>query len=199
MVRLLISVEGHSEYKFTNEVIVPHLAEHHGVFAETQNMRGSISIDKIRQKLNSLIHNHDFTTTLYDFYGFKRASGDETKQTLEEKIKQSIKKDQRNKIIPYIQMYEFEALLFSDNEKMAAGLGTQKDWIDAVLSEFYDIETINNSKETAPSKRIGKHAQYIKTQHAPLILKQIGLANIRSKCQGFDTWLTQLENLSKQI
>ncbi len=199
MVRLLISVEGHSEYKFTNEVIVPHLAEHHGVFAETQNMRGSISIDKIRQKLNSLIHNHDFTTTLYDFYGFKRASGDETKQTLEEKIKQSIKKDQRNKIIPYIQMYEFEALLFSDNEKMAAGLGTQKDWIDAVLSEFDDIETINNSKETAPSKRIGKHAQYIKTQHAPLILKQIGLANIRSKCQGFDTWLTQLENLSKQI
>lgn len=199
MVRLLISVEGYSEYKFTNEVIVPHLAEHHGVFAETQNMRGSISIDKIRQKLNSLIHNHDFTTTLYDFYGFKRASGDETKQTLEEKIKQSIKKDQRNKIIPYIQMYEFEALLFSDNEKMAAGLGTQKDWIDAVLSEFDDIETINNSKETAPSKRIGKHAQYIKTQHAPLILKQIGLANIRSKCQGFDTWLTQLENLSKQI
>ena len=199
MVRLLISVEGHSEYKFTNEVIVPHLAEHHGVFAETQNMRGSISIDKIRQKLNSLIHNHDFTTTLYDFYGFKRASGDETKQTLEEKIKQSIKKDQRNKIIPYIQMYEFEALLFSDNEKMAAELGTQKDWIDAVLSEFYDIEKINNSKETAPSKRIGKHAQYIKTQHAPLILKQIGLANIRSKCQGFDTWLTQLENLSKQI
>ena len=56
-------------------------------------------------------------------------------------------------------MYEFEALLFSDNEKMAAGLGTQKDWIDAVLSEFYDIEKINNSKETAPSKRIGKHAQ----------------------------------------
>ena len=199
MVRLLISVEGHSEYKFTNEVIVPHLSEHHDVFAKAQNMRGSISIDKIRQKLNSLIHNYDFTTTLYDFYGFKGASGDETKQTLEEKIKQSIKKDQRNKIIPYIQMYEFEALLFSDNEKMAAGLGTQKDWIDAVLSEFDDIETINNSKETAPSKRIGKHAQYIKTQHAPLILKQIGLANIRSKCQGFDTWLTQLENLSKQI
>lgn len=198
MVRLLISVEGYSEYKFTNEVIVPHLAKHR-VFAKAQNMRGNISIDKIRQKLNSLIHNHDFTTTLYDFYGFKRASGDETKQTLEEKIKQSIKKDQRNKIIPYIQMYEFEALLFSDNEKMAAGLGTQKDWIDAVLSEFYDIEKINNSKETAPSKRIGKHAQYIKTQHAPLILKQIGLANIRSKCQGFDTWLTQLENLSKQI
>jgi hypothetical protein len=80
-----------------------------------------------------------------------------------------------------------------------AELDTCKDWIDAVLSEFDDIETINNSKETAPSKRIGKHAQYIKTQHAPLILKQIGLANIRSKCQGFDTWLTQLENLSKQI
>jgi hypothetical protein len=123
MVRLLISVEGYSEYKFTNEVIVPHLAEHR-VSVYTQNMKGNISIDKISQKLNNLIHNHDFTTTLYDFYGFKRVSGNETKQTLEEKIKQSIKKDQRNKIIPYIQMYEFEALLFSDNEKMAAELET---------------------------------------------------------------------------
>ncbi|WP_237731585.1 DUF4276 family protein [Bathymodiolus azoricus thioautotrophic gill symbiont] len=136
--------------------------------------------------------------TLYDFYGFKRVSDNETKQTLEEKIKQSIKKDQRNKIIPYIQMYEFEALLFSDNEKMAAGLGTYKDWIDAVLSEFDDIETINNSKETAPSRRIKKHVpQYGKVQHAPLILKQIGLTKIKSKCQGFNDWLTQLENLSK--
>jgi hypothetical protein len=40
--------------------------------------------------LNRLIHNFDFVTTLYDFYGFKRLSDNETKKTLEEKIKNGI-------------------------------------------------------------------------------------------------------------
>jgi hypothetical protein len=150
MIRLLISVEGHSEYKFVNEVVIPHLAGF-DVFAESHNMKGKISIDRVGRKLNGLIHNYDFVTTLYDFYGFKGLSDNETKQSLEDKIKNKIKKAQRDKIIPYIQMYEFEALLFSDNEKMAKGLNTNKNWIDNVLNEFKDIETINNSKETAPS------------------------------------------------
>jgi hypothetical protein len=37
-------------------------------------MKGNISIDRVSGKLNRLIHNFDFVTTLYDFYGFKRLS-----------------------------------------------------------------------------------------------------------------------------
>jgi hypothetical protein len=36
-----------------------------------------------------------------------------------------IKQGQQHKIIPYVQMYEFEALLFSDSVKMASGLKTK--------------------------------------------------------------------------
>ena len=194
MIRLLISVEGHSEYKFVNEVVAPHLMKS-GVSVYSQNMKGNISIDRVSRKLNGLIHSYDFVTTLYDFYGFKGLSDNETKQSLEDKIKNKIKKAQRDKIIPYIQMYEFEALLFSDNEKMAKGLNTNKNWIDNVLNEFKDIETINNSKETAPSKRIENNTTYIKTQHAPIILQEIGLPKIRKKCRGFNAWLAQLESL----
>ncbi|VVH66454.1 hypothetical protein BSPLISOX_1110 [uncultured Gammaproteobacteria bacterium] len=194
MIRLLISVEGHSEYKFVNEVVAPHLMKS-GVSVYSQNMKGNISIDRVSRKLNGLIHSYDFVTTLYDFYGFKGLSDNETKQSLEDKIKNKIKKAQRDKIIPYIQMYEFEALLFSDNEKMAKGLNTNKNWIDNVLNEFKDIETINNSKETAPSKRIENNATYIKTQHAPIILQEIGLPKIREKCRGFNAWLAHLESL----
>jgi hypothetical protein len=81
-----------------------------------QDMRGNISIDRVSRKLNSLVDNYDFVTTLYDFYGFGKRGleNDETKETLEKKIKESIKSNQQHKIIPYIQMYEFEALLFSD-------------------------------------------------------------------------------------
>lgn len=196
MVRLLISAEGHSEYRFIEEVVVPHLAQFQ-VFVTTQNMKGNISIDRVKTKLNKLIYNHDFTTTLYDFYGFKKRglNDDETRESLEEKIKNNVIERRQHKIIPYIQMHEFEALLFSNSGKMAVGLNTKQEWIDDILSEFNNIEEINNSKETAPSKRIKKNAKYIKTQHAPKILKNIGLKEIRSKCHGFNAWLTQLENL----
>ena len=162
-------------------------------------MRGNISIDRVSKKLNSLVDNYDFVTTLYDFYGFGKRGleDDETKETLEKKIKESIKSNQQHKIIPYIQMYEFEALLFSDAEIMAKSLNVSQNWIDNILNEFNDLEGINNSKETAPSKRIEKHAKYIKTQHAPKILQEIGLLKIREKCQGFNAWLKQLESLGE--
>lgn len=197
MIRVLISVEGKSEFNFVKEVLIPYFAKK-DIFIALQNMKGNISLDRIVGMLNSLIHNYDFVTTLYDFYGFKRRGllENETKESLESKIKNRIKEDQQNKIIPYIQMYEFEALLFSDAEKMARGLNTNQYWIDKILSKFGNIEEINNSQETAPSKRIEKNAQYIKTTHAPIILKDIGLEEIRSKCNGFNNWITTLENLN---
>jgi hypothetical protein len=196
MTRILISVEGKSEFKFIECVLIPHFSSLN-IFIKPQNMSGNISLDRVGAKLNSLIHHYDYVTTLYDFYGFKRRGlfDNETKESLEEKIKNKIKQDQQHKIIPYIQMYEFEALLFSDSKKMANGLNTSQDWIDKILGKFSDLEKINNSQETAPSKRIAKNTQYIKTMHAPNILKNIGLVKIREKCQGFDNWLIQLEKL----
>jgi hypothetical protein len=199
MTRLLISVEGKSERKFVDQILKPHLSNFGVYVGKPQDMRGNISIDRVSRKLNSLVDNYDFVTTLYDFYGFGKRGleDDETKETLEKKIKESIKSNQQHKIIPYIQMYEFEALLFSDAEIMAKSLNVSQNWIDNILNEFNDLEGINNSKETAPSKRIEKHAKYIKTQHAPKILQEIGLLKIREKCQGFNAWLKQLESLGE--
>ncbi len=198
MIRLLISVEGKTEYNFVEQVLQPHFIQL-GIIISLQNMKGNISIERIISKLNALIHNHDFVTTLYDFYGFKGKSGNETKASLENKIKDKIKDGQKHKIIPYIQMYEFETLLFSDAQKMANVLNTNQNWIDDILSQFNNLEEINNSQETAPSKRIEKQCLYIKTTHAPNILKQIGLAKIREKCAGFDAWITHLESLGIRL
>jgi hypothetical protein len=97
MTRLLISVEGKSEWKFVEQVLQPHFANLE-VYIKLHNMKGNISIDRVSGKLNRLIHNFDFVTTLYDFYGFKRLSDNETKKTLEEKIKNGIKQGQQHKI-----------------------------------------------------------------------------------------------------
>jgi hypothetical protein len=50
---------------------------------------------------------------------------------------------------------------------------------------IFSSKVFYNSKETAPSKRIENNATYIKTQHAPIILQEIGLPKIREKCRGF--------------
>lgn len=198
MVRLLISVEGLSEFRFLKQIIVPHLANI-GISTQLHNMKGNISVVRVSNKLNKLVHNYDNVSTLYDFYGFKKLVAGETKQSLENKIKNKIRPKQQNKIIPYIQMYEFEALLFSHSEKMASGLNTSTDWIDEVLDNFsQNPETINNTRNTAPSKRIERKASYIKTTHAPNILSSIGLTRIRKKCHGFNEWLTKLEALGSQ-
>jgi hypothetical protein len=132
MTRLLISVEGKSERKFVDQILKPHLSNFGVYVGKPQDMRGNISIDRVSRKLNSLVDNYDFVTTLYDFYGFGKRGleDDETKETLEKKIKESIKSNQQHKIIPYIQMYEFEALLFSDAEIMAKNLNVSQNWID---------------------------------------------------------------------
>lgn len=198
MTRLLISVEGLSERIFVEKVLVSHLATFEVFVGNPHNMKGNINLDKVANKLNDLSYNYDFVTTFYDFYGFKKRglNSDETKESLEQKIKQGIRQEQREKVIPYIQMYEFEALLFSNVEKMATELQTEQAWINSILGDFNNNpENINNSKETAPSKRIEKNVKYIKTLHAPKILQEIRLPEIRKKCRGFDKWITQLEKI----
>jgi hypothetical protein len=65
-------------------------------------------------KLNRLIHNFDFVTTLYDFYGFKRLSDNETKKTLEEKIKNGVKQGFSMRLEGAVSL---ELLIVSKSEK----------------------------------------------------------------------------------
>lgn len=69
-------------------------------------------------------------------------------------------------------------------------------WAQGVLAQFDgNPEQINNSPQTAPSKRLIKHTAYRKTTHGPKIAQTIGIDKIREKCAGFNAWLSQLEAL----
>jgi len=110
----------------------------------------------------------------------------------------SVPKAQRGKIIPYIHMYEFEGLLFSSPSTIATVL--QQDeirlWAEDILHQFHgNPELINNSSQTAPSKRLAV-TPYRKTTHGPNIAKEIGLDILRGKCKGFGDWLSRLEALA---
>lgn len=66
-----------------------------------------------------------------------------------------------------------------------------------ILTAFLDPEAINDSEQTAPSKRLDAifGGRYSKTEHGPLIAETIGLAVIRARCPRFDRWLRTLEAL----
>ncbi len=197
MVRLGISVEGTTEERFIKILLEPYFSKK-GVFVTPVTINGNVSIDRVRHELQNLAYGFDYVSTFYDFYGFKQKADGETKASLESKIIESVKVELRSRVIPYIQMYEFEGLLFSDPEAISLILQNESlcDWAAGILAGFdNNPEKINDSRETAPSKRLEKFTHYRKTTHGPNIARQIGLDKLRVMCKGFDGWLIILERI----
>lgn len=201
MVRVAISVEGATEERFSELVLKPYL-EQKNIFITPINMRGNINLRRVKREIEILTRSFDFVTTFYDFYGFKGKEHQDTKDTLESKMTQDINIDIVKKVIPYVQMYEFEGLIFSNPSILSSELIHKdknlsvEDWANNILVDFENNpEKINNSEQTAPSKRLMKYTNYTKTTHGPNIAYKIGLAEIREKCKGFDKWLKTIENL----
>jgi hypothetical protein len=74
-----------------------------------------------------------------------------------------------------------------------------------IQSKFEEIlkikspEEINDSKETAPSKRIEKIvSNYAKITSGIPLAEDIGLKEIREKCLLFNDWIKWLESLSQK-
>jgi hypothetical protein len=108
------------------------------------------------------------------------------------------------RFIPYIQLHEFEALIFTDLTELYKDFPDNDQYkrdIDHLLAEcknYSSPELINQNATTAPSKRLEKvipKYKKLKTSLAPQVVEKIGLAKIREKCPHFDQWITQLENL----
>lgn len=201
MVRLAVSVEGQTEERFIKEVVAPHLQDREIYTAPVLLGRsgGSVSIPRVRKDLTKLLRSFDRVTTLYDFYGFKGKDKAESKESLERKILDCVKSYSRSRLIPYVQMYEFEGLLFSSPEAIENNIPPHRglsDWARRVVEEFGgNPETINDSEHSAPSKRLSSKARYIKTVHGPDIAGEIGLEVLREKSRGFRKWLSELEGL----
>src|SRR5439155_124802 len=107
------------------------------------------------------------------------------------------------RFVPYIQLHEYEAYLFSDvtrfgyfydhHEKQIAAL-------KAVADRYAKPEMIDDGQHTAPSKRIiAELPDYedAKSAVGPQVAGLIGLEVIRSKCPHFGDWLSRLEDLAK--
>lgn len=201
MIRLGISVEGKTERLFVNKALRSHLLPF-GVEATGVDIRGNVSLDKIRGVLPRLLGDFNHVSTMYDFYGFKRR-GDRDVLALEAAIHSLADESDRERFLPYVQQYEFEALLFAVPEQTVDCIeGTQADIaaMQQAIKQCGSPERVNDSPQTSPWHRLKKlfDGRYDKPLHGPEIIELAGLPAIRAQCLRFDAWITRLEALGGQ-
>lgn len=202
MERLGIVVEGMTEARFVDSVLYPHLLGK-DVLVIALSLNGNVSLPRLSARMAAEVWNFDRVTSLVDFYGFRDKSS-ATVADLERQIRQSVMARLRrpvdeSRIIPYVQQYEFEGLLFSDAGAFTALPGVTDSVVGrlaGIRAAFVSPEEINDSESTAPSKRISQIIpEYNKVVHGPLVAMSISLPAIRRECPRFHKWVERLESL----
>ena len=232
MSRLLVLVEGETEENFVNQVLTPHLyrcgfskvgARLMGNSRQRYQRGGVGAWTSARKGITNHL-NEDrgrIVTTMVDYYGMPQTGSKawpgrseasilafpKNAETIEKALASVVSEQMGTdfnpeRFVPYVMMYEFEAMLFSDCERFAEGIGEPE-----LASKFQEIrakfgcpEEIDDSPETAPSKRIKSLVPgYEKPLLGTLAVLEIGLAAIRSACPHFRSWLERLEGIPRRM
>ncbi|MDQ7047946.1 MAG: DUF4276 family protein [Sulfurovum sp.] len=213
MTRVGISVEGQIEDEFCKQILTPYFRDFNieltPIIVSTKRIKcgikhkgGCINLDRVQNELQKLLPSFDYVSTFYDLYGFDGISLEITADELE---KQILDRFNTPKLIPYIQKYEFETLLLSQPSYYEEYFEDKKAKIvveKMISSCGGEVESVNNSKKTAPSKRIIKFFNdfddsYDKVFHGSAILQDIGLDKVMQKCHRFASWIEKIKTLSK--
>ena len=217
--RMHFVVEGQTEETFVRNVLAPELGVR-GVYCDAHRVTtgrrggkvyrgGLLSFAHLRKDLELWMKQDSASgswfTTMVDLY---RLPSDFPSITESRRIVDPIKKVElleqsfgsamsHPRFVPYVQLHEFEALLFSDPRSFSIafpGISEEVAKLQAVRSAFDTPEHIDEREHYAPSKQILRILpEYDKSVSGPLIAKQIGLEKLRKECHHFDTWLARLE------
>ncbi len=223
MRRIHVICEGLTEETFVNELLAPQFKYHNLYLIPSQigqpgKKGGDVSYRKLSRDIRERLlgDGRSHCTTFFDYYGLPsdfpgkseaagyadpRAKAEKLCSTLKLALQNDIGENALRRFVPYVQMYEFEGLLFSDPSHFATGIEMPSliDGFTEIRNQFPTPEHINDDSHTAPSKRLvalfPKQAPYEKPTLGTLAALEIGLPKIRQECPLFDDWLTQLENL----
>ena len=228
MARLYLFAEGQTEQTFADNLLKPHLAQHnvfmnkpvliaHAKKKGRVHRRGGRNYAPMKSDITRFLKQDQaqnaFFTTMIDLYAihpdfpglaeaeYMRQDPFERVSFLEEKFSEDIG-DQR--FIPYIQLHEYEAYLFSELtcfEYLGAESKQEVETLQATVSQYETPELINDGPQTAPSKGIiAQFPDYgrAKSTFGPQLAEKIGLQSIRNRCLHFHEWLTKLESLDGQ-
>ena len=220
MIRIYVVCEGQTEATFVQELLKPHFCSRNmfvtpTLIGKSSHKGGDVRFLRLLNSLKPLLlaGHKPYCTTMIDYYGLAQefpgkleAEGKSTvldkatviKSDLVQRLESEVGAYPLKRFIPYVQMYEFEGLLFSHPASFAKGI--DKPLLESRLNQirirFDTPEDINDHPQTAPSKRItGMFPEYDKPTMGTLAALEIGLLRIRKECPLFDAWLKKLENL----
>jgi len=219
-VEVIALVEGPTEKNFILQVLQGYLFDRNVwmtpiVLSKPGQKGGDVKFARAKNDIALHLKQRPDTriTLLVDYYGIRGdwPGYDPAKREKRHSIKAKIMNDATaqevyslfsvqnaaNRFIPYISMYELEALLFSDSAVLSEKLGIKKEKIDSILRQCGEPEKINDDPNTAPSKRLEKLSdKFRKITTGIDIAKTIGIDKIRRQCPLFNAWLTTLESLA---
>jgi hypothetical protein len=221
MVRVYVVVEGPTEESFVNNILAPFLWERRifltPIIVGVPGQKGGrTNYARVKKDVLMLL-NQDRTaycSTMLDFCGlgngFPSMPLPGNLRNLDKviRIEQAVKADIVAQVanlradvrfLPYIQLHEYEALLFSDPAAFARGIyqpNLAKPFQN-IRSKFPTPEDINDGPNTAPSKRVIQlHPPYRKPLYGTLAALEIRLDTMRGECPHFREWVEWLENLA---
>ena len=210
MKRLVFIVEGDTEIILVEKLIVPYLVSKgftNPMHAQTittnrkQYKKGGVSSYGLfeNEVRNTLAQGNVIVTTLIDFFKLPTDFPSYTPDSRRiHEIESAILSNfgDHPDFIPYIQRHELEALMFSSMsgfQLVIDDLG-KLEKIEKIVNDFANPEDINNSPQTAPSKRLEQIFNYDKKFDGEMIFEMIGIDSIIAKCPRFREWIVRIEN-----
>lgn len=206
MKQLIFLVEGKSEVIFVERYLIPYLYQQkealQAVPMRAQTIRtnrkqhkkgGAPNYPKVKNELKILLKDPQrIVTTLLDFYAlptdFPNHTTDKANvQQIEDGMLQDFP---TNNFMPFIQVYELEALMFADLNWTNLYEEEEQTALQAISEQFSNPETINHNQP--PSKRLDELIAYKKVADTDLIFSEINLDNVRKKCPRFNQWISTL-------
>jgi Domain of unknown function (DUF4276) len=198
--RLIIVVEGKTEEEFVNEILRPYFYGF-GFYSVT-----AIKYQHLKSDVLRLLHEPNaLVTTFVDYFRIptnlpnfdscqKLPYVTDRIVCLEKSIKNDIGFEGR--FIPYIQQHEFEALLFTKSQSFEAYYDKKiVSAIETIIAQYENPEDINDSPNTAPSKRLlDIIPNYKKVTDGNLIALETGIEQILAKCPRFRTWIDSIKS-----
>ena len=220
MIRLNVLVEGRTELNFVRDVLAPPLAikdiitspraVQTGIRRGRIHRGGVVTFGKVEADIHRTLKSDTtaYLTTMFDLYRLPHAfPGHEFSTTITDPFERVAHLERElakavgsPRLIPYIQLHEFEALLFSHVETIDETLKpyseqSKLEELRAISRHFDSPEHIDDDQP--PSARLLElFPAYNKAALGTLIISRIGLPSARRECHHFDEWIGSLEDLS---
>jgi hypothetical protein len=220
MMRVTVVVEGQTEESFVKDVLAPELWPRQVfltpiIIGVPGQKGGRTNYARLKKDVMLTLKQDSgvYCSTMIDFYGLgsgfpglpvpANTQNLEKVRQIERAVKEDIVAERPDlrpdvRFLPYLQLHEFEGLLFSDPVAFASGIGEPRlaSRLQGIRNQFETPEDINDDPNTAPSKQvINAHPPYRKVLNGVQAARAVGIARMRQECPHFRNWLEQLEAL----